>query len=339
MAWVEAPRAVSSTARPTRPPCDVLRPSRPAAAQAAANRRLIWSTLRPTTASPGCGETAACRLRTAAAQLPTRRRTSARPPRGSDFERWTVTTTSSPSLKSTSAQQRAATPLRTEGAVEQQGDDRTVDQAAALGGLRALEAAAGAARAEAGGEDGGALVGGEASGLTAAGRGVGSVRSPKPLERAPGERPDRHGSAGIAGGALDGGDHHRSGRGRAAGLVKVPKVGGEARVVERSSLEPGVELAAGHGVGAAGVGRRRALEEPDRGLDAGSRDIGAGVTGLAGGHGPHDRATYHAALVSHQRCRCRPRTSSSPSPVAVAGQRGPPKELSSTRSRGGWPIR
>ena len=25
-AWVEAPRAVSSTARPTRPPCDVLRP-------------------------------------------------------------------------------------------------------------------------------------------------------------------------------------------------------------------------------------------------------------------------------------------------------------------------
>ena len=65
------------------------------------------------------------------------------------------------------------------------------------------------------------------------------------------------------------GDHHRGGRGRAAGLVKVPQVGGEARVVERSSLEPGVELAAGHGVGAAGVGRRRALEEPDRGLDAG----------------------------------------------------------------------
>ena len=87
MAWVEAPRAVSSTARPTRPPCDVLRPFRPAAAQAAANRRLIWSTLRPTTASPGSGETAACRLRTAAAQLPTRRRTSARPPVGSDFER------------------------------------------------------------------------------------------------------------------------------------------------------------------------------------------------------------------------------------------------------------
>ena len=94
---------------------------------------------------------------------------------------------------------------------------------------------------------------------------------------------DRHGSAGIAGGALDGGDHHRSGRGRAAGLVKVPQVGGEARVVERSALEPGVELAAGHGVGAAGVGRRRALDEPDRGLDAGPLDIGADVPGLAGG--------------------------------------------------------
>ena len=167
MAWVEAPRAVSSTARPTRPPCDVLRPSRPAAAQAAANRRLIWSTLRPTTASPGCGETPACRLRTAAAQLPTRRRTSARPPVGSDFERRTVTTTSSPSPKSTVGPAERGDLAAAEGAVEQQGDDRTVDQAAALGGLRALKTAAGAARAEAGGEDGGALVGGEASGLAA----------------------------------------------------------------------------------------------------------------------------------------------------------------------------
>ena len=49
-------------------------------------------------------------------------------------------------------------------------------------------------------------------------------------------------------------------------------------------LEPGVELAAGHGVGAAGVGRRRALKEPDRGprrRTAGHR--ARGVTGLAGG--------------------------------------------------------
>ena len=41
----------------------------------------------------------------------------------------------------------------TEGAVEQQGDGHTVDQASALGGLRVIEAAAGAARAEAGGEE------------------------------------------------------------------------------------------------------------------------------------------------------------------------------------------
>ena len=74
----------------------------------------------------------------------------------------------------------------TEGVVEQQGDDRTVDQAASLGGLRALEAASGAARAEAGGEDGCALVGGEAAGLAAAGRRVGRGRSPEPIERVPG---------------------------------------------------------------------------------------------------------------------------------------------------------
>ena len=60
-----------------------------------------------------CGRAAAaCRLRTAAAQLPTRRRTSARPPVGSVFERRTVTTTSLPSRKSTSAQCRLATSLR-----------------------------------------------------------------------------------------------------------------------------------------------------------------------------------------------------------------------------------
>ena len=43
-----------------------------------------------------------------------------------------------------------------------------------------------------------------------------------------------------------------------------------------------IELATGHGVGAAGVGRRRAVDEPDRGLAAGPRDLGAGVSGLAG---------------------------------------------------------
>ena len=122
----------------------------------------------------------------------------------------------------TSAQRSAETSLRRRAPWNSRATIAPSTRAAALGGLRALEAAAGAARAEAGGEDGGALVGDEAAGLAAARPGVGRVRSP--------ETP--HGSAGIAGGALDGGNHHRSGRGRAAGLVKGPKVGGEARVVE-----------------------------------------------------------------------------------------------------------
>ena len=67
--------------------------------------------------------------------------------------------------------------------MEEQGDDRTVDQAAVLGGLRTLEAAAGVSRAKAGGEDGGALVGGEAAGLAAAGRRGGRGRSSEPLDR------------------------------------------------------------------------------------------------------------------------------------------------------------
>ena len=73
-------------------------------------------------------------------------------------------------------------------------------------------AAAGASRAEAGGEDGGALVGGQAAGLAAAGRCVARGRSPEPLDRVPGERSDRHGLAGVTGGARDGRDGHRGGR-------------------------------------------------------------------------------------------------------------------------------
>ena len=181
MAWVEAPRAVSSTARPTRPPCEVLHPSRPAAAQAAANRWLIWSTLRPTTEPPGSGETAACRLRTAAAQLPTRRRTSARPPGGSDFQRRTMTTTSSPSLKSTSAQQRAATSLRRRAPWNSRATiaPSTKPRRSAVFGRS--RAASGTARAEAGGEDGCALVGGEGRGLGLGG----SAGRPRPFAGTP----------------------------------------------------------------------------------------------------------------------------------------------------------
>ena len=83
-------------------------------------------------------------------------RTSARLPVGSDFERRTVMTMASPSLKSTSAQQRARRPRCDGGAPwNSRATIRAIDQAVALGDLRALEATAGAARPEAGGEDGG----------------------------------------------------------------------------------------------------------------------------------------------------------------------------------------
>ena len=142
-------------------------------------------------------------------------------------------------------------------------------------------------------------VGGEAAGLAAAGRGVGRVRSPKPRERTPGERPDRHGSAGIAGGALDGGDHHRSGRRRAAGLVKVPQVGGEARIVERSSIEPGVELAAGHGRRRGGCGGDVARSRSTTG--ASTPDRGTSARASAGSRGGTDRTTGY--VIGHIRDR------------------------------------
>ena len=180
MACVEAPRAVSSTARPTRPPCEVLRPLE----------------------AGGCagGGEPAVDLVDAEAddQIPRFRRD--RGVQAADCGRAAADQTSHISTSPGRVGLRAADgdhdvvavaevdvgPVQagdlaaTEGAVEQQGDDRTVDQAAALGGLRALEAAAGAARPEAGGADGGALVGSEASGLAVAARYVDSVRSPKP---------------------------------------------------------------------------------------------------------------------------------------------------------------
>ena len=51
-------------ASPARPLCVVRRPSSPAAAQAAANRRLIWVIPSPITNSAGAGDSAACSRRT-----------------------------------------------------------------------------------------------------------------------------------------------------------------------------------------------------------------------------------------------------------------------------------
>ena len=90
-----APRALSSMASPARPLCVVRRPSRPAAAHAAANRRLIWVTPRPITRSAGAGDSAACSRRTAAAQPATKYRMLAHLSSGFAADRRNVTTTSS----------------------------------------------------------------------------------------------------------------------------------------------------------------------------------------------------------------------------------------------------
>ena len=98
-------------ASPARPLCVVRRPSRPTAAQSAANRQLIWVTSSPVTSSACAGDSAACSRRTASAQPPTKRRTLAQSPSECALERRTVTMTSSQPARSTSPQQSAATSL------------------------------------------------------------------------------------------------------------------------------------------------------------------------------------------------------------------------------------
>ena len=107
MACVEAPRAVSSTARPTRPPCEVLRPSRPAACADGGEPAVALVDAEAdnqiTRVRRGRGVEAADRGRAAADQTPHVRST----PVGSDFERRTVTTTSPPASDRSTPAQRA----------------------------------------------------------------------------------------------------------------------------------------------------------------------------------------------------------------------------------------
>ena len=191
----------------------------------------------------------------AAAQPPTRRRTSRRSPPGFVFERRTVTTTSPPSAHSISAQRRAAYLATAQRPVEEQRDDRGVDEATTLGRLGAFESASGTAWSEAGGEHGGALLGGEAAGLAAPGD-IGARGAPEALEGLPGQRPGRWLLADIAGGTPHGGDYHRGGRCGSAGLVEMPQVRGEARILEPPAVEPAGELAKGRRVDAVRVHRR-----------------------------------------------------------------------------------
>ena len=170
-ARVDAPRAVSSTASPTRPPCEVLRPSSPAAAQAAAKPAVH---LVDTETDDGIARfrrgrrlQATDRGRAAADQAPDVGMISGlirlRAADGDDD----VATVGELDVGPAQNRHLAAA----QRPVKEQRHDRGVDEAAALGRLGALEAPTGPARPPAGGEHGGALLGGEAAGLTAAGRG------------------------------------------------------------------------------------------------------------------------------------------------------------------------
>ena len=67
--------------------------------------------------------------------------------------------------------------------------------------------------------------------------------------------------AGEAGPEPRRGDRHPGARGGAPRGVELGEVGGQGRVIELLAAEPGVELAEGAGVGAAGVGAdRRAVQ-------------------------------------------------------------------------------
>ncbi len=137
--------------------------------------------------------------------------------------------------------------------MEEQRDDRSVDEAAAISRLYALEAAAGAPRSKTAGQPGGAFLGGEAAGLTAAGTSVGDRGAAKAREGLPRERPDRRLLADIAGGATHGGDYQRGGRCGPPGLVEMSQVRREARILEPLAVEPASELSEGGGVDPARV--------------------------------------------------------------------------------------
>ena len=157
-----------------------------------------------------------------------------------------------------------------QGPVEDQRDDRRVDQAAAHGRLIAFHALAGASRPATEGQDAIALFGGQAPRRAATTRGSrGGGGSTETLKRLPGQRAIRLQSAGMAGGAPHSGDHDGGGRLRAAGRAQAVQIRGQVRVVERPAVEPGREPAERAAVGGAGVRGRGQLRAADRNPGAG----------------------------------------------------------------------
>ena len=80
----------------------------------------------------------------------------------------------------------------------------------------------------------------------------------------------------------------------AAGVVEIGEVGGQGRVIELLAVEPGVELAEGAGVGAAGIGADRGVDQAARGR-ARPADRGVG-RGDPGGLIIHDNGTYRPSI-------------------------------------------
>ena len=86
--------------------------------------------------------------------------------------------------------------------------------------------------------------------------------------------------AGEAGPEPRRGDRHRGRRGGAAGVVELGEVGGQGRVIEPEAVEPSVELAEGAGVGAAGIGADRGVDQAARGrARPADRGVGRGDLG------------------------------------------------------------
>ena len=201
----------------------------------------------------GAGFVAACSRRSAAAQPATSCRRRTPPPSADGFvlragygDDDDVVADGQVDIGPTKRRHLAAA----QGPVENQRDDRAVDQAAAQRRVIALDAPAGAPRAATHSEDAVALFGGQASRRTAAGGGRGG--SAETLDGLPGKRAIRRARAGGAGGAPHGGEHDGGGRRGAARLAQAVEIRGESPVVEGAAGEPSLEPAAGGGVGVAG---------------------------------------------------------------------------------------
>ena len=160
---------------------------------------------------------------------------------------------------------------------KQQPGDHGVQTAAHGGHLVGLDAAAAPARPVARGEHGRQVRGAERAGLAST---AVAGRSAVAGEDSGGPLAGRVRLAGEAGPEPRRGDRRRGRRGGAPRGVELGEVGGQGRVIELLAAEPGVELAEGAGVGAAGVCAHRRVDQAARGRGRRAvRGVGRGDLG------------------------------------------------------------